>query len=156
MTIAAPVSSETVRTAYRTPRYSPRVSKRGLSDAQIERVRSAMRAHRDARCGGNATKLATALGISQSAVSQILSGQTRPAYGTAAALAADMEVPVESILSTPRERAAEIARDGGLPASAIAAAMAEEDDGTRSVLWWIDRMRAHAALSAPSTARGAA
>jgi len=92
----------------------------------------------------------------KSAVSQILSGATRPSYGTAVSLAGLMECPVESILSTARERAAEIARDGGIAEAGIAAALAEPDDETRSVLWWIDRMRAHAAIAAPSAARGAA
>ena len=115
-----------------------------------------MRAQRDAAHDEKNTRLAAVLGISQSAVSQILSGHTRPSYGTAAALAADIGCSVDFLLSTPRERAAEIARDGGIPAAGIAAALAEPDDESRSVLWWLDRMRAHAALSAPSTARGAA
>jgi len=132
------------------------VSKRGLSDEQIRRVRAALRAHRDAKHAGSNTSIAAVLGISQPAVSQILSGHTRPSYGTAASLAADMGCPVDRILSTPRERAAEIARDGGIPPSAIEAALAEPDDESRSVLWWIDRMRAHAALVVPTTARGAA
>lgn len=68
MAIGATVSSETVRRAYAPRGYDPRVSrKRGLSDAQIVRVRAAMRALRDGKYEENATALGAALGISHAA-----------------------------------------------------------------------------------------
>jgi hypothetical protein len=49
---------------------------------------------------------------------------------------------------SPRQRAATLAREDGAPEEAIAAMLTEpEEESPRSVLFYVDRIRAHAALA---------
>lgn len=74
------------------------------SDA-VERVRAAMKRLRDERYEGNVTKLGKALGISQSAVSQLLADvpKNRPSFATTDAVARLLGVSVHELLSGPAE-----------------------------------------------------
>lgn len=51
----------------------------GLTDDQAKRLADLLRPYRDERFGGNATDMARAWGVSQSQLSQILSGRGRGA-----------------------------------------------------------------------------
>lgn len=113
---------------------------------QVARVVAALERRRDRVHGGVAVALARELRISQPALWQILHGQTKPSYGTAEALAQLEGVAVESILSSPRDRAAALAREAGISEAAIRRVMDEPESEPRPVLHWTDRMRAVALL----------
>ena len=136
----AQVSSEKKGTPYIRPRYLQAVSKRGLSDVQIERVLGRLNVRLARVHEGNASALAEEIGMSQPAMWQLLNRRTRPSFGTVETLARLEGVAVESILSSPRDSAARIAREGGVPAAAIARVLSEPEVD-RPILWWIDRMR---------------
>lgn len=142
MTHTAHVSSEKISGTYVRPRYLSSVSKKGLSDAQIERVLAVLSRRIERVHGGNTSALAKELKISQPALWQVMNRRTRPSYGTAETLAKLEGLAVESILNSPRERAAALAREGGLSAAAIARVMSEPEPAQeRPVLWWIARMQ---------------
>ncbi len=129
------------------------MSKRGLSEAQIERVVHALKRRRDRVHAGNVLALAKELGISQPALWQILNRKTKPSYGTAEGLAKLEGVAVESILTGPKERAAALAREAGVPELAIRSVLDEPElDEPKPVLWWVDRMRAVALLGGVASA----
>jgi len=69
-----------------------------LRPDQVQRVRSALRQLYRDRYGENATAMAAALGRSQSAVSQLLSGKNAPSYETAERVAALKGVHVAELL----------------------------------------------------------
>jgi transcriptional regulator with XRE-family HTH domain len=71
----------------------------GLSEAQVEHVRSTLARVRDEHFAGNATATAKALGFTQSGVSQILARKNRPSYALAEALAAFLRVSAAEVLS---------------------------------------------------------
>ena len=143
----ANVSSANICASYIRPRYLPRVSKRGLSDEQIARVLEALRRRLATRHAGNVLAFSRELKCSQPALWQIFNDRTRPSFGMAETLAQLEGVSVESIINDPRDRAAELAREGGVPEPAIRRVLEEPPgDAPRPVLWWIDRMRAAAAF----------
>lgn len=71
----------------------------GLGPEEAEAVRALLVRVRDERFGGNATACAKALGMSQSAFSQLISRKNRPSYTTAQALATLLGVDVADVLS---------------------------------------------------------
>lgn len=97
------------------------------------------------------TSLARELGIKQPSLWTMLRERSRPSLRTAETLAHLEGVSVESVLAFPRDRAAEIAREGGIPESAIARVMAEPEGDEERVLGWLDRMRAVAILGGLKT-----
>lgn len=146
------LSTKKIGGTYSAGRYRAPVSKRGLSDRQIARVLAALQRRLVTVHAENVTALAQEIGISQPALWQLLNRRTRPSYGTAETLARLEGIPVESLLVAPRERAAQIAREGNVPETAIQRVLDEPDDETyRPVLYWIDRMRAAAILDTPPT-----
>jgi transcriptional regulator with XRE-family HTH domain len=157
MTTPAPVSREKLRRAYEradyagcvTKRGAGRVWKRGLSDAEIDRVLLAMERRLAERHEGVLARLAAELGMSQSGLWQITHRQTRPSYGTAVTLAERMGVPVESVLTSARERAANLCREAKISETAIQKILAEPLRGAPAedvVLYWINRIQAVATL----------
>lgn len=102
--------------------------------------------------GKTQAEFAEALGVAQPALSRTLNEVHGVGLAMLRAMADFEGVSMDAILRTPRERAAELAREDGMPAAAIAAALAEPDVEGRGVLSWLERMRAHATLAA-STAR---
>lgn len=123
------------------------VSKHALTDPQGDRVLAALRRRLETVHGGNVLALSRELGKSQSALWQLFNDRTRPSLAMAQALAGVMGCSVDTLLSGPRERAAELAREIGVPEQAIARVLAEPEPlGARPVLWFVDRMRAVATL----------
>ena len=133
-----------------------RMSRRGLSVAQIDRVLEVLARRCQRVHAGNQSELAKELRISQPAIWAIMNRRTPPSRETIEALAKLEGLSVESVLASPRARAADIAREGGIPEAAVSAVLAEPDDESRSVLWWIDQMRAAAVRSERHSTRGAA
>lgn len=70
----------------------------GITDEQANAVRGLLRQARDARYRGNATQLSLALGLTASAVSQMLSGKNRPSYDTVLLLAGFLQVDPGRVL----------------------------------------------------------
>lgn len=137
--------------------YYPNVPTRAiLSEAQSARIVDALRRRVRVRHNGNVTELARELGLPQPRLSRTLNGAHGASLATATALARVEGVSVESILSSPRERAAELAREAGVSDRAIARVLAEpEREEPRPVLFYVDRMRAYAVLDDDGASRGA-
>lgn len=122
--------------------------------ADTERLKTALRTLRDERFRGSAAELAAALGLSQSGVSQLLSGRTSPSLATVRRLARLSGLTIGALLDGStfeplphRALAAQIAADAGLPAAAIQAVLDEEATEDLPVLHWVRRIEAHAVLS---------
>lgn len=124
---------------------------KGLSQEQNERVRAIVRELLKAE-DQNQVQLAKKLGVTQSAISSFISGRQGTSYVLVeriAKLANKSEWEIlgkqpPSLFKTPREIAAELAREHGVDEHAIASVMAEEitpENRQRSTLWWADRMR---------------
>jgi hypothetical protein len=128
--------------------YSLVVSTRSiLSEDESERVRTFLRRRLQREHGGNVTALARELGIPQPRMSRTLNERHGVSLDTARALARIEGLNVQSVLRDPRELAAELAREAGVPEDAVRRVLTEpEDDPPRAALWYIDRMRAFAAL----------
>lgn len=142
-----------ISTAYIRPAYASGVRKRGLSDAQADRVLTALRRRLAGEHANNQVALARELGIAQPSLWQLLNERTSPSLATAEALARILGVSVESVLNDPRERAALLAREGGVPESAIRRVLEEPPgDAPRPVLYWIDKMKAAAVFFSASDA----
>jgi hypothetical protein len=119
------------------------VSDPALTKSQGDRVLAALARRRDEAHGGNVLALSRELKKSQSALWQLFEGRTRPSYKMAVALAGAMGCSVESLLASPRERAAELAREIGVSEGAIQRVLREPDDGSpRATLHYVDLMRA--------------
>jgi hypothetical protein len=85
---------------------------------------------------------------------KLLNARAKPSLATAEALARIEGTDVTSVLLGPRELAARLAREGGVPEDAIAHVLAESiPEEEHHALWWIDRMRAAATLAAPAVNR---
>lgn len=69
-----------------------------LSESEADAVRSVLRSLRDERYQGNATALARALVVTQSAVSQILSRSNKPSYMIATVVAELLGVDTRDVL----------------------------------------------------------
>lgn len=123
------------------------MGRRDLGEAQSRRVLTLLQQRLDLVHAGNQTSLARELKMSQPALWELLNDRTKPSLATADALARASGVVVESILYSPREHAAALAREIGVPARAIQQVLAESDDAVpRPVLHYTDRMRAVALL----------
>lgn len=129
------------------------VSRRGLAPPQIERVVRLLRRRMEEVHDGNLSRLAKELGIAQSSLWEIVHRGHPPSRATVESLARLLDRSVESILTSPRERAAGIARESGVSEAALSAAMSEPDDESMTVLEWIDRIRAFATLREKERAR---
>ncbi|HEV8462111.1 MAG TPA: helix-turn-helix transcriptional regulator [Gaiellaceae bacterium] len=77
---------------------SRRAGRPSLPDEDAERIRSELQRTRDEKFAGNATRLAKALGMSQSGVTQIINRRNRPSTETAVALAQLLGVEVWQLM----------------------------------------------------------
>ena len=92
-----------------------RTGRPGLSDEHAERVRSVLRHVRNERFDGNSSALGKALGMTQSAISQILSGKNGPSYSTVEALAELLGTDAAAVLSGAAAGLATESTDGRRP-----------------------------------------
>ena len=122
----------------------------------MERLQHTLRRLRDERFSGSAQQLARALSLSQSAVSQLISGRTTPSLGTLRRIARLSGLTIGALLDGAgaldafphRALAAQIARDGGLPEAAIQAVLASPATDDLPVLAWLKRIEATSILGA--------
>lgn len=122
-----------------------------LSPTQSARVVAALRRRLHDLHKGIVTELAKEMGVGQPTLQRTLAGTHGASLTTAEALAHAMGVGVESILRSPRERAAELCREMRISEIAIRHVLAEPEEAEeRAVLWYVDRMRAFAQLESGS------
>lgn len=96
-----------------------RMGKRDLSDEQAARVLGFLDRRLRSVHGGVQSKLARELGMAQPSLWQLLNGETRPSLATADAIAKVENLSLETVLAGPRERAAALAREIGVPERAM-------------------------------------
>lgn len=118
-----------------------------LTEPQGDRATAALRRRLQVRHGGDVVALARELRVLEPVLRRVLAGQVLCPSALALALAKLEGVPLEVLLAGPREEAAQLAREAGIPAGAIARVLAEPEPlGYRPPLYYVDRMRAVAAL----------
>ncbi len=128
------------------------VTRAGLSEEQNERVRKLVRECL-ARPGMNQPLLAEELGVSQGQISGLLSKRQGTTFPFVRALATFLKTSEWDILGmvppprpapqSPRELAAELAREAGVSEAAIASILAESVPPERAnwpALWWANQM----------------
>jgi len=91
------------------------VGRRELTEEQGIRVLGRLRARLAREHGDNVLAFSREIGISQSSLWKIFNDRARPSLATAEALARLEGVSVETLLVGPRERAAMLAREVGVP-----------------------------------------
>lgn len=148
-----------------------RMSRKGLSDEQNERLRGYVREVLK-RYNGSQSELAPRIGMSQPAISAFLSGRQGTTYRVVERVAALLKIEerevlhgVKDLASTiaathPKLEAARLAQDDGVYAAAIQSVLDEEEgpeNESRSTLWWAMRMklREHELLQHSSTRKTA-
>lgn len=128
------------------------VGRRELTAEQGERVAGRLRVRLERVHGGNVLAFSRELGISQSSLWKLFNARASPSFATAEALAKVEGVTVETLLTGPRERAAALAREVGVPEVAIRKVLeAPEDDPPRPVLDYVDMMRLYEKLDQLAT-----
>lgn len=119
----------------------------GLSEPQGDRALAALRRRLQEVHAGDVAALARELRALASVLAQVLFGRVLCPRGLALALARVEGVSLDVLLAGPREEAAELAREAGIAEGAIARVLAEPEPlGYRPPLYYVDRMRAVAAL----------
>lgn len=131
--------------------------KPSVSDATAERYREALRGL--VTQAGNQTRASRQLGVSGSAISQLLSGGNRPSLASIQKLAKVLRIPVDQIIGDApaadpearypnREMAIGLIQQAdGLPREDVATAADEFSVALHSrtedmpALWWVDRIR---------------
>ncbi len=132
------------------------VGRRELTAEQGARVAGRLRVRLERTHGGNVLAFSRELQISQSSLWKLFNDRASPSFATAEALARVEGIPVETLLTGPRERAAALAREVGVPEGAIRRVLEQpEDDPPRPVLDYVDLMRLYARLDQLSGAEGA-
>lgn len=124
---------------------------KGLTTEQNDRVRGLIRQLLQGE-GENQVLLAKKLGVTQSAISSMLSGRQGTTYVVVERIAKLMNMPEHEVLGKtapattrrPRELAAELAREHGVNEAAILSVLSEPvaaEAEHKSTLWWADRIR---------------
>jgi transcriptional regulator with XRE-family HTH domain len=121
----------------------------------VKRLQQALRKLRDDRFAGSGVELARALHLSQSGISQLLSGKTTPSLATVRRIARLCGLSIGDLLDgreaepfPNRALAARLAHDAGLPEHAIREVLAEAITEDLPAFTWLKRIEARAILGA--------